>query len=78
MSPAHQLGSNLKEDPERPLFRLLFVLSGEKTSRVRRTKAIELANLVKDKDYGGRAEITLVEMQNIKERTVQEKEFIFW
>ncbi|KAI3642971.1 hypothetical protein MP228_012526 [Amoeboaphelidium protococcarum] len=78
MSPAHQLGSNMKEDPERPLFRLLFVLSGEKTSRVRRTKAIELANLVKDKDYGGRAEIALVEMQNIKERTVQEKEFIFW
>ena len=58
--------------------RNLFVCSGEKTSKVRRTKAIEMANLIKDSDYSGKADIVLVELGNIKERVIPEKEMQFW
>lgn len=35
---------NSKEDAEKQAPRVLYVVSGEKSSRVRRTKAIEMAN----------------------------------
>ena len=69
--------STTKDDEKVPQ-RTLFVCTGEKASRVRRTKAIEMANVIKDMDYTGKADIVLLELHTLRDRTIPDKEMPFW
>ena len=65
-------------DVEFDRVRHLFVCSGLKSPKVRRNRALEHASLMKDFDYGGKAEILSVDYGSIQGRAIPEKEHLFW